>query len=186
MDYKELNKLTKKNRYPLPRIDYLFDQLVGASVFSQLDLVTGFLQLRAAEDNIDKTAFWAPEGFFEWLVMPFGLTNAPAYFVDLMSRVFREFLNKFVVVFVDDILIFSKSEEEHALHLKEVLETLRAHQLKAKFSKCHFWRKEVRFLGHVVSKERIAMDLAKVVAIQDWKVPKNATEVRSFPSLAGY
>ena len=112
--------------------------------------------------------------------MPFGLTNAPAYFVDLMSRVFREYLNKFVVVFMDDILIFSKDVEEHALHLREVLETLRAHNLKAKFTKCHFWREEVRFLGHVVSKEGIAVDPAKVVAIQDWKVLKNATEVRSF------
>ena len=118
--------------------------------------------------------------------MPFGLTNALAYFVDLMSRVFREFLSKFVVVFVDDILVFSKNEEEHALHLREVLETLGAHQLKAKFAKCQFWRKEVRFLGHVVSKEGIAVDPAKVVAIQDWKTPKNATEVRSFLGLAGY
>ena len=180
VDYRELNKLTKKNRHPLPRIDDLFDQLVGASVFSQLDLATGFHQWRLAEDSIDKTAFRTPDGFYEWLVMPFGLTNAPAYFVDLMSRVFREYLNKFMVVFVDDILIFSKSEEEHALHLREVLETLRAHNLKAKFSKCHFWRKEVQFLGHVVSKEGITVDPAKVVAIQDWKVPKNATEVRSF------
>ena len=143
--------------------------MVGTSVFSQLDLATGFHQLRVAEDSIDKTAFRTPDGFFEWLVMPFGLTNAPAYFVDLMSRVFREFLNKFVVFFVDGILIFSRSEEEHALHLRKVLETLRAHQLKAKFSKCHFWRKEVRFLGHVVSKEGIAVDPTKVVAIQDWR-----------------
>ena len=153
VDYRGLNKLTKKNRHPLSRIDDLFDQLVGASVFSQLDLATGFRQLRVAEDSIDKTAFRTPDGFYEWLVMPFGLTNATAYFVDLMSRVFRENLNKFVVVFVDDIMIFSKYEEEHALHLREVFETLRAHNLKAKFSKCHFWRKEVRFLGHVVSKE---------------------------------
>ena len=133
-----------------------------------------------AKDSIDKTALRTPDSFFEWLVMPFGLTNAPAYFVDLMSIMFREFLNKFVVVFVEDILVFSKNEEEHALHLREVLETLRAHQLKAKFSKRHFWRKEVRFLGHVVSNEGIAVDPAKVVAIHDWKTPKNATEVRSF------
>ena len=104
--------------------------MVGASIFSQLDLATGIHQIRVAKDNIDKTAFRTPDGFFEWLAMPFGLMNAPAYFVDLMSRVFREFLNKFVVVFVDDILIFSRSEEEHALYLREVLETLRAHQLK--------------------------------------------------------
>ena len=122
--YREHNKLTKKDRQTLPRIDDLFDQLVGASVFSQLDFATGFHQLRVSADSIDKTAFRTPDGFFEWLVMPFGLTNAPAYFVDLMSRVFRDFLNKFVVVFVDDILIFSKSEEEHAQHLRAIMETL--------------------------------------------------------------
>ena len=122
--YRELNKLTRKNRRPLPRIDDLFDQLVGASVFSQLDLATRFPQLRVAEDSIDKTAFRTPDGFFECLAMPFSLINAPTYFVDLMSRVFREFLNKFVVVFVDDILIFSKSEEEHALHLRKFTDTL--------------------------------------------------------------
>ena len=155
----------------------MFDQLVGASVFSQLDLATGFHQLRVAENSTDKTAFRTPDSFFERLVMPFGLTNAPAYFIDLMSRVFREFLNKFVVVFIDDILIFAKSEEEHAQHLKEVMDTLQAHQLKAKFSKCHFWREEVRFLGPVVSKEGIAVDPAKVVAGQDWKVPWNTTKV---------
>ena len=118
--------------------------------------------------------------------MPFGLTNAPAYFVDLMSRVFRDFLNKFVVVFVDDILIFSNSEQEHAQHLRAIMETLRVYQLKAKFSICHFWREEVRFLGHIVSKEGLAVDPAKVVAVQDWKTPKNATEVRSFLGLAGF
>ena len=116
--------MNKKNRHPLPRIDDLFDHLVGASVFSQLDLATGFHRLRVAEDSIDNTAFRTPDGFFEWLVMPFGLTNAPAYFDDLMSRVFREFLNKFVVVFMDDILIFSKNEEERALHLREVMDAL--------------------------------------------------------------
>ena len=124
IDYRELNKLTKKNRHPLPRIDDLFDQLVGASVFFQVDPAIGFNQLRVTEDSIDKTTFRTPNGFFEWLVMPFGLTNALFYFVDLMSR---GFLNKFVVVFVDEILIFSKSEEEHAQHLKEVMDTLRAH-----------------------------------------------------------
>ena len=118
--------------------------------------------------------------------MPFGLTNALAYFVDLMSRVFREYLNKFVVVFVDDILIFSKDEEEHALHLREVLETLRAHKLKAKFSKCVFWRNEVKFLGHVVSKEGIAVDPSKITVIQNWEQPTTPTEVRSFLGLASY
>ena len=137
-------------------------------------------------ESIAKTAFRTPSGFYEWLVMPFGLTNAPAYFVDLMNRVFRDQLNKFVLVFVDDILVYSRTEEEHKGHLRIVMEVLRKHQLKAKFSKCHFWRREVRFLGHIVSKQGIAVDPAKVVAVQDWKTPKNATEVRSFLGLAGF
>ena len=115
--------------------------------------------------------------------MPFGLTNAPAYFVDLMSRVSREFLNEFVVVFVDDILTFLKNEEEHARHLKEVMDTLRAHQLKAKSSKCHFGEKGVRFLGHIVSKQGLAVDPAKMVAVQDRKAPTRTIEVRSSLSL---
>jgi len=128
VDYKALNKMTKKNRYPLPRIDDLFDQLAGAKVFFQLDLATVFYQLRVAEDSKAKTSFHTPDGLYEWEVMPFGLTNAPAYFVDLMNRVFRGVVNKIVVVFVDDILVFSKSEEEHGEHLREVLETLKNSQ----------------------------------------------------------
>ena len=149
----------------MPRINDLFDQLHGAKVFSQLDLATGFHQLRIAEESIPKTAFRTETGFFEWLVMPFGLTNAPAYFVDLMNRVFRDVLNKFVLVFIDDILVFSKDEEEHRSHLAFVLETLRSHQLKAKFSKCHFWKDEVRFLGHIVSENGISVDPAKIAVI---------------------
>ena len=124
VDYRELNKRTLKNRYPMPRINDLFDQLHGAKIFSQLDLATGFHQLKVAEDSIHKTAFRTENGFYEWLVMPFGLTNAPAYFVDLMNRVFRDVLNKFVLVFIDDILVFSKDEKEHETHLRYVLETL--------------------------------------------------------------
>ena len=138
VDYRELNKVTKKNKYPLPRIDDLFDQLHEARVFSQMDLATGFHRLRVAKDSVPKTAFRTPSGFFEWLVMPFGLTNAPAYFVDLMNRVIRDQLNKSVLVFVDDILIDSRTEAEHKTHLRVVLEILRKHQPRAKFSKCHF------------------------------------------------
>ena len=130
-----------------------------------MDLATGFHQLRIAEDSIAKTAFRSENEFYEWLVMPFGLTNAPAYFVDLMTRVFREALNRFVLVFIDDILIFSKDKEEHEAHLIYVLNTLRSHQLRAKFSKCHFWSEEVRFLGHIVSKEGISVDPAKIAVI---------------------
>ena len=147
MDYRELNELTLKNKYPLPCMYDLFDLLSGARVFSQMDLVTGFHQLRVVEDSVPVTVFQTQSGFYEWLLMPFGLTNAPAYFVDLKNRVFRDQLNKFVLVFVDDILVYSRTEEEHKAHLRIVLEILKRHQLKAKFSKCHFWRREVRFLG---------------------------------------
>jgi len=167
IDYRKLNELTIRNRYPLPRIDDMFDLLSGAKVFSQLDLATGFHQLRVAEDSLPLTAFRTRYGSFEWLVMPFGLTNAPAFFVDLMNRVFREYLDKFVLVFIDDILIYSKSEAEHANHLRIVLSTLRHHQLRAKFSKCHFWENRVKFLGHVVSSDGIYVDPSKIEVIQN-------------------
>lgn len=138
VDYHELNKLTLKNKYPLPCIDDLFYQLSGAKVFSQMDLATGFHPLRVANDSVPVTAFRTQSEFYEWLVMPYGLTNAPAYFVDLMKRVFRDQLNKFVLVFVDDILVYSRTEEEHKTHLRIVLDILRRNQLKAKFLKCHF------------------------------------------------
>ena len=151
IDYKQLNRVTIKNRYPLPRINDLFDQLRGERVYSKIDICTGYHQLRVREANIPKTASRKQYGHFEFTVMPFGLTNAPAEFMDLMHRVFQPYLDQFVVVFVDDILIYSKSEEEHKGHLRIVLQTLRDHWLYAKFSKCEFWLIEVRFLGHVVS-----------------------------------
>jgi len=186
VDYRKLNDLTIKNKYPLPRIDDLFDQLSGARVFSQLDLATGFHQLRIAEDSIPLTSFRTRYGSYEWLVMPFGLTNAPAYFVDLMNRVFKDFLDRFVLIFIDDILVYSKTEEEHEKHLRIVLETLRSNQLKAKFSKCHFWQSRVKFLGHIISESGISVDPSKIEAIQDWKRPESVTEIRSFLGLAGY
>lgn len=152
VDYRELHKVTKKNRYPLPRIDDLFDQLQGACVFSSLDLRNGYHQHRVKEEHVERTAFATRYGLYEWLVMPFGLTNAPATFMDLMNRVFRPYLDKFVVVFIDDILVYSKSEPEHEEHLRTVLQTLRGHQLYAKLSKCEFWRDTIRFLGHMVSR----------------------------------
>src|SRR5574338_1266098 len=164
-----LNDLTIKNKYPLPRIDDLFDQLSGARVFSQLDLATGFHQLRIAEDSVPLTSFRTRYGSYKWLVMPFGLTNALAFFVDLMNRIFREHLDRFVLVFIDYILIYSKDEREHEVHLRVVLETLRQHQLKAKFSKCHFWKEEVKFLGHVVSGKGLSVDPDKIEAINNWK-----------------
>ncbi|GKB29661.1 putative reverse transcriptase domain-containing protein [Tanacetum coccineum] len=186
IDYRELNKITIRNRYPLPRIDDLFDQLQGAKHFSKIDLRSGYHQLRVKEQDISKTAFRTRYGHYEFLVMPFGLTNAPAVFMDLMNRVFHEFLDKFVIVFIDDIMVFSKSKEEHEEHLRTVLQILRQEKLYAKFSKCEFWLSKVAFLGHIVSAEGITMDPAKVEAITKWPRPTSVTEVRSFLGLAGY
>ena len=186
IDYRELNKLTIKNRYPLPRIDDLFDQLQGSSYYSKIDLRSGYHQLRVQEDDIPKTAFRTHYGHYEFLVMSFGLTNAPAVFMDLMNRVCKPYLDKFVIVFIDDILIYSRTKEEHGQHLQIILELLRKEKLYAKFSKCEFWIREVQFLGHVVSNEGIHVDPSKVEAIRNWEAPKTPTEVRQFLGLAGY
>ncbi|KAL0560765.1 hypothetical protein IC582_001178 [Cucumis melo] len=186
IDYRELNKVTIKNRYPLPRIDDLFDQLQGATVFSKIDLRSGYHQLRIKDEDVPKTAFRSRYGHYEFIVMSFGLTNAPAVFMDLMNRVFREFLDTFVIVFIDDILIYSKTEAEHEEHLRMVLQTLRDNKLYAKFSKCEFWLKQVSFLGHVVSKDGVSVDPAKIEAVTGWTRPSTVSEVRSFLGLAGY
>ncbi|XP_027178078.1 uncharacterized protein LOC113777243 [Coffea eugenioides] len=186
IDYRGLNNVTIKNKYPLPHIDELFDQLQGAEVFSKLDLRQGYYQLLIRKEDVPKTAFNSRYGHYEFAVMPFGLTNAPAAFMDLMHRIFKPYLDRFVVVFIDDILVYSKTREEHEKHLKEVLQTLREHQLYAKFSKCEFWLERVAFLGHVISKEGIAVDPAKVEAVTEWKRPDNPTEIRNFLGLAGY
>ncbi|KAL8121369.1 hypothetical protein AgCh_018198 [Apium graveolens] len=165
IDYRELNKLAIKNKYPLPRIDDLFDQLRGAVWFYKIDLRSGYHQLKIKPEDISKTAFRTKYGHYEFLVMAFGLTNAPTAFMDLMNRVFNKYLDKFVIVFIDDILIYSKTEEEHAEHLRIVLEILRQEKLYVKFSKCEFWLKEVRFLGHVISNKGVEVDPAKIEAI---------------------
>ncbi|XP_019250938.1 PREDICTED: uncharacterized protein LOC109229841 [Nicotiana attenuata] len=149
IDYRQLNKVTIKNKYPLPRIDNLFDQLQGAKVFSKIDLRSGYHQLRIRASDVPKTAFRTRYGHYEFLVMSFGLTNAPAAFMELMNRVFRPYLDLFVIVFIDDILVYSRSQEEHEQHLRVVLQTLKDSQLYAKFSKCEFWLSSVAFLGHV-------------------------------------
>ncbi|GKA09547.1 putative reverse transcriptase domain-containing protein [Tanacetum coccineum] len=186
IDYRELNKLTVKNRYPLPRIDDLFDQLQGSSVYSKIDLRSGYHQLRVREEDIPKTAFRTRYGHYEFQVMPFGLTNAPAVFMDLMNRVCKPYLDKFVIVFIDDILIYSKNKEEHEGHLKLILELLKKEELYAKFSKCEFWIPKVQFLGHVIDSKGIHVDPAKIESIKDWASPKNPTEIRQFLGLAGY
>ena len=178
--------MTIKNKYPLPRIDDLFDQLAGATVFSKIDLRSGYHQLKVRDEDVSKTAFRTRYGHYEFLVMSFGLTNAPAAFMDLMNRVFEDFLDKFIIVFIDDILIYSKTREEHARHLELALERLREKHLYAKLSKCEFWLDQVVFLGHVVSGMGIMVDPAKVEAVKQWNQPKTVTEVRSFLGLACY
>nr|AAR89003.1 putative polyprotein [Oryza sativa Japonica Group]ABF96826.1 retrotransposon protein, putative, Ty3-gypsy subclass [Oryza sativa Japonica Group] len=172
VDYRALNEVTIKNKYPLPRIDDLFDQLKGAKVFSKIDLRSRYHQLRIREEDIPKTAFTTRYGLYECTVMSFGLTNAPTFFMNLMNKVFMEFLDKFVVVFIDDLLIYSKSEEEHEQHLRLVLEKLKEHQLYAKFSKCDFWLTEVKFLGHVITAQGVAVDPSNVESVTKWTPPK--------------
>ncbi|WVZ83101.1 LOW QUALITY PROTEIN: hypothetical protein U9M48_030279 [Paspalum notatum var. saurae] len=186
VDYRPLNAITIKNKYPIPHIDIPFDQLAGAKVFSKIDLRSGYYQIKIREEDIPKTAFSTRYGLYEYLVMSFGLTNAPAFFMYMMNSVFMNELDKFVVVFIDDILIYSKNEEEHGEHLRVVLTRLREHKLYAKFSKCAFWLKEVGFLGHVLSEKGVAVDPSKVKDVLNWKQPETVTEIRSFLGLAGY
>ncbi|GJX58210.1 putative reverse transcriptase domain-containing protein [Tanacetum coccineum] len=180
IDYRELNKLTVKNRYPLLRIDDLFDQLQGSSMYSKTDLRSGYHQLRIKEEDILITAFRTRYGHFEFRVMLFGLTNAPAVFMDLMNRVCKPYLDKFVIVFIDDILVYSKDKEEHEKHLKIVLELLKKEILYAKFSKCDFWLDSVQFLGHVIDRNGVHVDPAKIKAIKNWAAPTTPMEVRQF------
>jgi hypothetical protein len=169
VDHRPLNAVTIKNKYPLPHIDILFDQLASARVFSKVDLRSGYHQIKIHLEDVPKTAFSTRYGLYKYLVMSFGLTNAVAHFMYLMNSVFMPELDKFAMVFIDDILIYSKSEEEHAQHLRVILQCLRDHQLYVKFSKCAFWLKEVLFLGHVISTEGIAVDPSKVQEVLDWK-----------------
>ncbi|GJQ89038.1 putative reverse transcriptase domain-containing protein [Tanacetum coccineum] len=186
IDYRELNKLTVKNRYPLPRIDDLFDQLQGSSVYSKIDLRSGYHQLRVREGDIPKTAFRTRYGHYEFQVMPFGLTNAPAVFMDLMNRVCKPYLDKFVIVFIDDILIYSKNKKDHEEHLRTILELLKKEELYAKFSKCEFWIPKVQFLGHVINSEGIHVDPAKIESIKDWVSPKSPTEIQGSEDFVAY
>jgi hypothetical protein len=186
VDYRPLNAVTIKNKYPLPCIDILFDQLAGAKVFSKIDLCSGYHQIKIRSSDIPKTAFSTRYGLYEYLVMSFGLTNAPAYFMYLMNSVFMQELNKFVVVFIDDILIYSKNSKDHATHLRIVLQRLRDHHLYAKFSKCEFWLDTVKFLGHTISSNGISIDPSKVQEVMDRKPPTSVHQIRSFLGLAGY
>ncbi|WVZ58466.1 hypothetical protein U9M48_008741, partial [Paspalum notatum var. saurae] len=169
VDYRPLNAVT-----------------LGARVFSKIDLRSGYYQIKIREEDIPKTAFSTRYGLYEYLVMSFGLTNAPAFFMYMMNLVFMNELDKFVVVFIDDMLIYSKNEEEHKEHLRVVLTRLREHKLYAKFSKCAFWLKEVSFMGHILSEKGVAVDPSKVESVLNWKQPESVTEIRSLLGLAGY
>jgi hypothetical protein len=186
IDYRALNVVTIKNKYPLPKIEDLFDQLRGASVFSKIDLRSGYHQLRIRPSDIPKTTFITKYGLYEFTVMSFGLTNVPAFFMNLMKSVFMDYLDKFVVAFIDDILIYSQIEEEHADHLRMVLQRLREHQLYAKLSKCKFRIDEVMFLGHIINKEGLAVDPKKVADILNWKAPTDARGIKSFIGMTEY
>ena len=165
IDYRDLNDITIKNRYPLPLIQEIFDTVGGASIYSLIDLRSGYHQIRIADKDIEKTAFRTRLGHFEFCVMPFGLTNAPATFQTMMNNIFQPMLNKFVTVYLDDILIYSKTEEEHLQHIQQVLAVLRTNQLYAKVSKCDFLKQEIAYLGHVITAEGIAINPKLIEAI---------------------
>jgi hypothetical protein len=186
VDYRPLNAVTIKNKYSLPRIDVLFDQLVGAKVFSKIDLRSGYHQIKIRASDIPKTAFSTRYELYEYLVMSFGLTNAPTYFMYLMNSVFMLELDKFVVVFIDDILVYSRNEHEHTMHLHTIVQRLRDHHLYAKLSKCDFWLREIKFLGHTISQDAISVDPEMVQEVMDWKPPTTVQQIQSFLELAGY
>jgi hypothetical protein len=185
VDHRSLNEVIIKNKYPPPWIEDLFDQMKGASVFSKIDLRSGYHWLKIWESDIPKMAFRTRYRLYEYTVMSFGLTNAPTNFMYLMNKVFMEYLDKFVVVFINEILVFSKMEE-HEKHLRLVLEKLRSNKLYAKFSKCEFWITKVTFLGHVISVRGVSVDPGKVKDVLNWMPHTTASEIRSFIGLAGY
>ena len=186
VEYRALNKQTVKNRYPLPRIDDLFDKLQGAAIFTSIDLQSAYHQVRLKPEDVPKTAFTTPFGLFEYTVLSFGLTNAPATFQSVMNDVLGDFLGKFVLVYLDDIVIFSKTEAEHLQHIEQVLQLLRKHKLYAKLSKCKFAQPQLAFLGHVVGRDGLHVDPKKVSAVQDWPVPRDKHAIGSFLGFGNY
>ena len=186
IDYRKLNEITKKNRYPLPRIDELQDRLIGAKWFTAIDVRDAYYRVRMKEGEEWKTAFRTRWGLYEYLVMPFGLTNAPATFQELINDTLREYLDDFVLAYLDDVLIFSQTYEEHVQHVRKVLEKLREKDLPVKLSKCEFHKQRIRFLGYIVSTDGLAPDPDKIKAVEEWPTPTNVKEVQSFLGFANY
>ena len=186
VDYRQLNAITVKNKYPIPVIEDLLDELQGATVFSKLDLHSGYHQILMQPNDIAKTTFTTHMGHYEYLVMPFGLTNAPATFQQLMNNIFAKHLRKFVLVFFDDILVYSQTPQQHKQHLSCILKLMRLHQLKAKMSKCQFAVSSVDYLGHVISGEGVTTDPSNIAEITNWETPKTTKQLKRFLGFCGY
>jgi hypothetical protein len=186
VDYRKLNAMTIKNRFPMPIIEEILDELHGAKFFTKLDMRSGYHQIRMLLEDEPKTAFKTHQGHYQFKVMPFGLTNAPATFQCVMNQVLHPFLRQFVLVFLDDILIYSNSLSDHVAHLEQVLLALRAHHLYLKASKCSFAKDSLEYLGHIISTHGVATDPSKIQAMLHWSVPINITELRAFLGFTDY